>query len=541
MSAAERIIFVDGNTAWINVLAKEGKNLDIKFYLSTKKEDLYRKLPQEFVGVKNSFDIRIDDIDSPKLFYKIEYREGKKLWKSHAPREVKTPHVNLDKDEKLKIIMIGDDHLYADLKCAPREKEWKNDVLTGDYVSRMLKEIVHNPGYVPELNLREVVQGFSLAWALKYILETRPDFVITLGDTVGPDSYRVWGENGRWPELQPENDLEGQAKILWERSRKSLAAITPEIPYYLVSGNHDGENGWDRFAYYSRIHRQRVFGLPEFNPIQFKPVHPSCIKAAISTLSRDREFSLSPVFKGNHYAINWAHDDIQFIVLTPLNYVFEKPKKVTDWTLGENQKTALMHCLENNYEIPWKFICLHHTVGGYPLGSMTHPGTYGRGPLYTLEDYEKANEMTKVIDPYAVVDPDEVEQVWITELAKKFNVRGFFRGHDHVFFSRNNNNKPIGNTSLGKEMISACVGSTNFVAGNEYNRIWCNPYWVEFFGDFYEEPPKFWTQPGVTELEIDKHTATVKYVCSAPPECMCSNMPPGTKPGDTLFEHRLKR
>jgi hypothetical protein len=172
---------------------------------------------------------------------------------------------------------------------------------------------------------------------------------------------------------------------------------------------------------------------------------------------------------------------------------------------------------------------------------MTHPGTYGRGPLYTKEDYEKANEMTKVIDPSAIINPEKVEQVWVTKLAKKFNVRGFFRGHDHVFFSRNGNNKPIGKTSLGKEMITACVGSTNFVAGNEYNRIWCNPYWVEFFGDFYENPPNFWTQPGLTELEIDKNTATVSYICSAPPGCMCSNMPIGTMPGDKLFEYRLQR
>jgi hypothetical protein len=341
--------------------------------------------------------------------------------------------------------------------------------------------------------------------------------------------------------LQPENNLEGQAKILWERSRRSLAAITPEIPYYLVSGNHDGENGWDRFSYYSRIQRQRVFKLPEFKQQHLKPVYPSYTKSAISTLSRDREFCLSPVLRGNHYSIKWAQDNIQFIVLTPLNYVFDRPKKITDWTLGENQKAALKNCLEKNQEIPWKFICLHHVVGGYPLGSMTHPGTYGRGPLYTSGDYERANEMTKVIDPNALVDSDQVEQVWITGLAKDFNVRGFFCGHDHVFYSRNSNYKPLGNTSLGKEMIAACVGSTNFVAGNEYNRIWCNPYWVEFIGDFYEKLPKFWTQPGVTEIEIENHSATVKYVCSAPPECMCSNMPPGTIPGDKLFEYRLAK
>jgi len=171
----------------------------------------------------------------------------------------------------------------------------------------------------------------------------------------------------------------------------------------------------------------------------------------------------------------------------------------------------------------------------------THPGAYARGPLYTREDYDKDNEMAKIIDHNAVFNPDEVEQVWLTELAKEFNTRGFFCGHDHVFFSRNKNNKPIGKTSLGKEMFTTSVGSTNYVAGNEYENIWSNPYWLEFYGNFYENPPPFWTQPGVTQLEIDKREATVKYVCSAPPECMRSNMPSGTRPGDTLFKYRIFR
>jgi hypothetical protein len=214
---------------------------------------------------------------------------------------------------------------------------------------------------------------------------------------------------------------------------------------------------------------------------------------------------------------------------------------VTDWTLGEIQRKTFKNCMERNYEVPWKFICLHHVVGGYPLGSGIYPGAYARGPLYTREDYEKANEMAKIIDQNAVFHPDEVGQIWLTELAKEFNTRGFFRGHDHVFFSRNKKKKPIGNTSLGKEMISACVGSTNYVAGGEYRNIWSNPYWLEFCGNFYENPPPFWTQPGVTQLEIDKLGATFKYVCSAPPECMHSNMPAGTQPGDKLFEYRIFR
>jgi hypothetical protein len=542
MDSAERIIFDTNNTAWINVFAKPGKKLDIKLYLSKTKEDLYRNLPYEFVGVKGNLDIQISGIDAPRLFYKLEYREGKNPWQSHAPREVKTPNVDLEKDRKLKIIMIGDDHLYADLKFVPKDEEWKRDVLTGDYVNRMLKEIIRDPGYKPEIRMREIVQGFSYAWTLKYILETRPDVVLCLGDTVGPDSYEIWGGQGQWPnELQPEDNLEIQAKTLWQRSRKSLAPITPEIPYYLVSGNHDGENGWEDFTYYSKTQREALLRLPEFKPAHFTPAQSAHIQSSVPALDNDKKFSIFPEFSGNHYTIKWANEDVQFLALTPLRYTYKKPNKITDWALGETQKKTIKTYLESIYDIPWKFICFHHTVGGYPLGSGIYPGAYARGPLYTKEDYDKANEMAEIIDPNAVFDPDKVEQVWLTELAKEFNVRGFFSGHDHVFFSRNKNHKPIGKTSLGHEMITVCVGSTNYAGGGEYENIWSNPYWLEFYGNFYDTPPPFWTQPGITQLEIDKLGATIKYVCSAPPECMNSNMPAGTRPGDILFEHRILR
>jgi len=538
--SAERIFF-DNHTLWLNILPKPEKNLDIRLYVSDTEQGIYSKLPQELlVGYSDieSQNIPIDYADSPKLYYKIEYREGKNPWKSHALREVKTPNVDLENGGKVKIILLGDNHVYADLRHEPEDEEWKKDFLRGDYVSRMLKEIINDPGYEPKFVRRlKVVEGFTCAWTLKYILETRPDFVIDLGDTVGPDSYGVWGANGQWPnDLQPENALEKQAKILWKRTRRTLAPISPEIPYYLVSGNHEGENGWEDFTDYARKQRNRFLRLPKLKPNFFKPVYPPPIKTSISSLSDDRKFRSNPEFDGNHYVINWAKGDVKIIALDPLGYVNKKPEKVTDWTLGETQKKTLETYLERSYGVPWKFMCLHHTVGGYPLGPGTHPGAYGRGPLFTREDYEKANEMAKIIDRNAVFNPEKVEQVWLTELAKESNTRGFFYGHDHVYFLKN-----IGKTSQNNEMVGVCAGSTKYAGGDLPEKIWCNPYWMEFYGSCYQKPPPFLTPPGVTGLEIDKNKATIKYVCSAPPECMDFNMLAGTIPGNVVREYTLFR
>lgn len=538
--SSERVWF-DEDDVWVNVLPSPGKNLDIRAYAAETEGGLYTRMPDTITSIKDSHDIHLGSVygGGPKLYYVVEYSDGKG-WNSLPVREVKTPNVDLE-NGKVKIVFIGDNHNYADLKWVLEDKEWLTDVLRGDYIIRMLEEINKNPSYEPEVKMRKIVQGFSHAWTCKYILDTKPDFVVDLGDEVGTDSYGVWGNEGQWPNhLQPEYAYKKQAKILWERTRRTLAPITPKIPHYRVPGNHDGENGWEPFTYYSREQRKRLFGLPEFEPVYFMPAGQSSVKTSISSLSNDRKFSLPfSKFNGNHYDIKWADGKVQLIALTPLRYVNKKPEKVTDWTLGSTQKNTFENCLRANEQVPWKFIGLHQVIGGYPLGPGTHQGAYARGPLYTREDYERANEMAKVIDLNATFSPEQVEQVWLTEVAKKHNVRGFLRGHDHVFYSRNEKNKPIGKTSQGKEMITACVGSTNYVAGNEYKNIWCNPYWEEFYGHFYDNPPPFLTQPGITELEIDKDGATLSYVCSAPPECMRSNMPPGTRPGDVVFKHRI--
>ena len=151
--------------------------------------------------------------------------------------------------------------------------------------------------------------------------------------------------------MQPENALEKQAKILWERTRRTLAPISPEIPFYLVSGNHDGENGWEEFTEYSKKKRNRLLGLPKLEPVFFRPTYPPLIKTSTSSQSHNRRFWIYPEFDGNHYVISWAKGDVKIIALNPLCYVKKNPEKVTDWTLGVTQKKTLETYLEMNYGI----------------------------------------------------------------------------------------------------------------------------------------------------------------------------------------------
>ena len=526
--ATERLFFEEHNRAFINLFVKPTHSLDIRLYIAETKKDLYQKTPLRLSGLSNSIDIPLGKVYSPELHYKVEYMDGKS-WKSLPERSAKTPNLTLDSGRSFRVILKGDDHIYADLKHQPEDPEWREDILRGDYIVTMLKGIIANPDYRPDIPLQKVIYGFTLAHTLKYILECRPDFIIDLGDTVGQDSYPIWGQEGKWEELLPKDALNIQSKILWERKRRSISAITPEIPYYQVLGNHDGEVNWstDTQPYtrpYARAHRKRVFRQPE-------PLKMMEWARLMSGLDNGRYSNDDWLFKNadqNYFPVFWGGGDIRFYILDVNSYLQKKPETIYDWTLGPKQRDLVESMLYDGHNSPWKFICFHNVLGGYPLGSQKVAGAYGRGPLFTREDYQRIHE----IDPAQDIDLDSVEQIWLTERAQETEVRGFFYGHDHIFFA-----KDIGLTKSGKKMMGVCAGATTYSGSKVYDNIWSNPYWVDYYGDFYEQPPSFLTPPGITVMDIEKTGATIKHVCSAPPEIMFANMPEGTKPGDVLREY----
>ncbi len=530
--ATERIFFEEYHRGHINLFIKPTQSLDIRLYVAETKNGLDKKTPLRLSGMSNSVDIPLGNIYSPELHYKVEYRVDKS-WKSFGARSALTPNVSLEGGDKVRVILKGDDHTYADLKHEPEDPQWRKDVLRGDYINRMLKEMIANPDYRPDLPLQKVIYGFSLAHTLKYILDSRPDFIIDLGDTVGPDSYPIWGEEGKWKELLPGDALNKQSKILWERKRRTLSALTPEIPYYQVLGNHDGEVNWstDTQPYtlpYAKAHRKRVFRQPEYLRMMERT-------RSMSGLSSGRYSNDDWFFKNTdqtYFPVFWANGDIRFFLLDVNSYLLKKPVTIYDWTLGPGQKCMLESMLYDGHDSPWKFICYHNVLGGYPLGSQKVKGAYGRGPLFTREDYQRIHE----IDPFLNIDPDRVEQIWLTELAQETEVRGFVYAHDHIFYA-----KSIGQTVSGKEMMGVCAGATTYSGSRVYDNIWSNTYWMAYYGDLYEQPPSFLTPPGITVMDIDKNGATIRYICTAPPEIMYANMPEGTKPGDVLREYRISR
>ena len=85
------------------------------------------------------------------------------------------------------------------------------------------------------------------------------------------------------------------------------------------------------------------------------------------------------------------------------------PGLATDWTLGETQMSWFANTL-SNATARWRFVLIHHTVGGAAADS--DDSAYGRGGGQA-----------------AYVG----EQAQVHQLMLQYGVQIFFYGHDHVF------------------------------------------------------------------------------------------------------------
>ncbi|MFC1838399.1 metallophosphoesterase family protein [Thermodesulfobacteriota bacterium] len=221
----------------------------------------------------------------------------------------------------------------------------------------------------------------ALSGICKSILSRRPDFLIMLGDNIATfDSH-----GGPMTE-------ERYGPALYYMLRSGLGSLPASIPVFNVIGNWEGENGWHPEKYRAYARNARMSWMP--GPL------PDTYPQGGSKY-------------GDYYGFTWG--DTLNLVLNVTGYTYiehihgSKFGKADDWTLGESQKQWLYKQLSES-DKKWKFIYIHHTVGGKAGDDLNT--RYGRGggqAAYTGE------------------------QRLIHEWMKEFNVNALFYGHDHVF------------------------------------------------------------------------------------------------------------
>ncbi len=209
-----------------------------------------------------------------------------------------------------------------------------------------------------------------------------PDFMVHLGDML---DYHQYGFNSP----PPDTSISRLAYLNFRAQYGDTGANTAHFP---VIGNWEGENGSYTEEEIQRSRTERMLYVPGPTPATY------------------------PEGGGageDYYAFTWG--DALCVVLNVMTYtptahlLSTSPGLPDDWTLGSVQLAWLRKTLENATS-KWRFLFIHHTVGG--MAGNDANSAYGRGGGQA-----------------AYVG----EQAIVHELMLEHGVQIFFYGHDHVF------------------------------------------------------------------------------------------------------------
>jgi hypothetical protein len=209
-----------------------------------------------------------------------------------------------------------------------------------------------------------------------------PDFLLHLGDML---DFHQYGFN----DAPPDSSVSRSAYLNY---RTLLGDTIGHAAHFLTIGNWEGEDGTYAAEETERSRSQRLLYLPGPSPFTYPE-------------------SGSP--SQDYYAFTWG--DALFIVLNVMSYtptahlLSADPGLPDDWTLGAAQMAWLETTLANATS-KWRFLCIHHAVGG--AAGDEYNAAYGRGGGQAAYVGEQAK---------------------VHQLMLQYGVQIFFYGHDHVF------------------------------------------------------------------------------------------------------------
>lgn len=249
---------------------------------------------------------------------------------------------------------------------------------------------------------------------LQNVIATEPDFLFSLGDFANTELYV--GRDA--PTLH-------EATERYLLQRKYIDSITHSIPFFLVVGNHEGEQGWryiepsDDLAVISTQARKKL--IP----------NPTSDNFYTGNLDDIPEFGL----REDYFAWEWG--DALFVALDPFWYTTVKPHDAPtgsggsrdgwDWTLGKTQYDWLYQTLSNSNK-KWKFVFIHHLVSTTFGNENYH--YYGMGGTEIAEFFEWGGDNEDTTGGFG-----SKRSTWqhdpIHDMLVNQGVTAVFHGHDH--------------------------------------------------------------------------------------------------------------
>ncbi|MFH2000088.1 MAG: metallophosphoesterase, partial [Planctomycetota bacterium] len=312
---------------------------------------------------------------------------------------------------------------------------------------------------------------------LQNVADSKPDFFISMGDFAHTEFVEGMGRNACTYEEAADRYL---------LQRKYIDSIGHSIPFYLVLGNHEGEQGWGNYG-----EAESYGDLPRISVAARKALIPN--PSPNHFYSGNQQVTSDAGWLENYYAWHWG--DALFVVLDPFSYTKYKPYGSKDaqawnWTLGREQYEWLHETLHDS-RAKWKFIFIHQLVS-----SVT--GNYGKGGIEAAKfkvdnrpSYEWGGE-----DDIGASVFDEKRPGWshgaIHDMLVEENVTIVFHGHDHFF----------GKQELDGIVYLECPqpGDSDYSMGYKYQGKYT-------YGDFIENS-------GFIQVNVNPHTVLVDYIRS---------------------------
>lgn len=278
---------------------------------------------------------------------------------------------------------------------------------------------------------RSPVLRMSADTALRY----EPDFVFYLGDNI-----QTVGSTHGGPAAQ-----EDHPNIFYIYYRQMLGQLQSKAGQFVLNGNWEGENGWH----------------PEPNRSWARNA-----RMALAPAPDNTTYPEGGSKNQDYYAFTWGDVLLVGLNATGYNAVNHEhtrgPGSGSDWTLGKEQYAWLEKTLAQS-KAKWKFLFIHHAVGGNAGDDVNTRYARGGGRAAHIG-----------------------EQAKVHALMQKYGVEVFFYAHDHVF------------TDMDVDGIHyICTGSV----GAPWKFTTAETGYTDYIPD-----------SGFTVVDVDNNTATVRYV-----------------------------
>lgn len=235
---------------------------------------------------------------------------------------------------------------------------------------------------------------------LANILNNNPDFLLDLGDTFMSEKI--------------QNKTQDSITIRHLLLRSYFDLVCHSAPLYLVSGNHEGECGWELNGTANSLAVMASNTRTKYYP---NPL-PDDFYSGNNT---------SEQFVGRRQNYNsWEWGNALFVVLDPYWYTQKKPDDKTvnnwSWTLGRDQYLWFKNALEMS-SAKFKFVFAHQILGG--------KDSQGRGGGDYAQYYEMGGLNSD--NTWGFNDQRKGWELPLHQLMARNHVNIFFHGHDHFY------------------------------------------------------------------------------------------------------------